>query len=96
MSFKLYVFIQQQNMLGLNAKQHGHVNHLNHAQSPSNHDIILHGHCVHSPRTIRTALTAPQLVKKFPTFFFLCLQQPISDPCPEPEYSSTHSQNLLL
>ena len=68
-----HVFIQQQNMLGLNAKQHGHVNHLNHAQSSRNHDIILKGHCAHSPRIIRTAFTAPQLVKKFPTFFFTVL-----------------------
>lgn len=54
-----HVFIQQQNVLGLNAKQHGHVNHLNHAQSSSDHDIILKRHCAHSPRTIRTAFTAP-------------------------------------
>jgi hypothetical protein len=83
-------------MLGLNAKQHGRVNHLNHAQSSSNYGIILKGHCDHSPRTIRTAFTALQLVKKFPTLFLLCLQQPISDPCPEPEYSCTHSRILLL
>lgn len=60
-------------MLGLKAKQHVSVNHLKHAQSSSNHDIILKQHCAHSPRTIGTAFTAPQLVKKFPTFFFTVL-----------------------
>jgi hypothetical protein len=69
----IIVFIQQQNMLGINAKQHGPVNHLSHAQSTCDHDIILKGHCAHSPRSIRTAFTVPQLVKKFPTFFFTVL-----------------------
>lgn len=73
MSFK-YVFIQQQNMLGLNAKQHGCVNHLKHAQSSSDQDIILKQHCAHSKKkNTGTAFTAPQLVKKFPRVSFTVL-----------------------
>jgi hypothetical protein len=44
----------------------------NHAQSSIAQDILvlLKRQCTHSPRIIRTASTAPRLVKKFPTFFF--------------------------
>jgi hypothetical protein len=70
------VFIQQQNMLGLNAKQHGSVDHLNHAQSVHDHDIILKGHCAHSPRTTGTAFIVHQLVKKFPRFFYCAHNSP--------------------